>query len=296
MQPTLGPNNNTGRVDRVTSNQPSLTAAPPMRPPTVANVAPPARGGLMGAILGGGLGIILGGLALMALIIVCGIGGYFMLPTPTPTPKPTLAPTFTPEPTAVSYLLFDDFSDQNSGWEYGKGDVSDIEYANGEYSHVVFQTGWFVWGNPPKANYSNISTQVNARLVKSNYKDILFGVMCDFQDNQHYYYAGIAADGYYGIAKRSGNNDTILTGNGKLALSTQMAQGSSWYRLNFDCASDGQITLYVDGQQIATVKDAEFTTGNIGLFTNVYAPATGNVNQPANVEVHFDDLTVTQLP
>lgn len=300
MQPTLAPN--TGRVDRPTGAMPPPTGSVPpstgtVRPAT-SSALPPAQatGVFGGAILGGGVGLVIGIVVVVGLIIACCLGVYVMTPQATPTPKPTATTVPTPVPTAVSYLFYDDFSNANSGWEYGKGDVSDIEYENGEYSELVTQTGWFVWGNPPKQDYSNISTQVNARYVNGSYNNILFGVMCNFQDNQHYYYAGIGADGYYGIGKRDGNTDTILTGNGQLAKSNDLAQGGSWFRLNVDCAADGTLTLYVDGTQIATAKDTKFTHGNIGLFTDVYSPSTGDPNQPIIVEVHFDDLTVTQLP
>jgi len=300
IQPTYAVPSTTGRVDRATSNQPSVTAAPPVKAPTV--TAPPinqATSTFGGAIVGGGLGVIIGIIALFGLLIVCGVGGYFMLPKATPTPLPPTATTVpTPEPTAVSLLLYDDFSNVNAGagWEVGKSDVSDIEYNGGEYVVNVFETGWFVWGNPAKYSYSNISIQVNVRYVTGNYTDVLYGVMCNFQDNQHYYYAGINSNGQYAIAKRAGQSDTILTGGGKLAASNQLAQGNSWFRLNVDCAQDGQITLYVDGLQIDSVNDTDYPSGNIGLFTDVYPPVSGNVNQPAQVEVHFDDSTVTQLP
>ncbi len=290
--PTLAPRVPPGTTTRVDSP----TTPPPPKAPTVENVPPRSgRGGLLGVLLGGGVGVMVGVIVVPLVLIACCVGVLAIAPKVTSTPVPTDTATPPPTTTEVAYQLFDDFSDANSGWETGKGDVSDIEYVDGEYSFNVIQTGWFVWGNPTKNTYSNISTQVNARYVKGTYTDILFGVMCNFQDNQHYYYAGIDTGGYYGIGKRNGNTDTILTGNGKLAASKDLAQGNSWFRLNVDCASDGTLTLYVDGVQIATAKDTDFPYGNIGLFTDVYPP-TGNPNQATNVEVHFDDVTVTQLP
>jgi serine/threonine-protein kinase len=271
------------------------TMPPPVKAATVE--AAPARKGLNvgGVLIGGSLGIVLGIILVIGVIVVCCVGLVVMMPNATATPVPTPPPTATEEPTAIPFVLFDDFTDPNSGWETGSNDVSTIDYLAGEYAINVFETGWFVWGNPVKDTYSNISTEVNARYVGGNYSDILFGVMCNFQDNQHYYYLGIDTSGYYAIGKRNGNQDTILTGDGKLAFSNQLAQGNSWFRVTADCAGNGLLTLFVDGTPIDFVTDTDYPYGNIGLFVNVYPPS-GNPNQKAQVEVHFDDLTVTQLP
>jgi hypothetical protein len=52
----------------------------------------------------------------------------------------------------------------------------------------------------------------------------------------------------------------------------------------------------VDGLLIDSVSDTAYADGNIGLFVDVLAPASGDVHQPQNFEVRFDDVRVTTLP
>ncbi len=285
--------------------RPTLTArpptqpltSPPLHPPTVQGAPPaPARqkGGVGGILIGSSLGVV-GGVVLAVLgLIACCVGLVVLgqnAATPTPRP-PTVAPTATPP----AFLLYDNFSDPTSGWEISSDEIANINYVNGEYVFDVFQTGWIVWGNPPKNTYTNASLEVKARHAAGDYKDILFGPICNFQDNKHYYFFGIDTHGFYAIGKQDGEKETILTGGGKVAASDKLAQGNSWFRLTADCARSGQLSLYVDGILIDSVTDTTYTEGSVGLFTYVFAPGSGDIHQKAQVEIHFDDLTVTALP
>jgi hypothetical protein len=55
-----------------------------------------------------------------------------------------------------------------------------------------------------------------------------------------------------------------------------------------DCGN-GAITLYVDGQQIASVADASYVDGGVALFTWSGEDAT-------TTDVSFDDFLMTELP
>ncbi|MBM4424481.1 MAG: LamG domain-containing protein [Chloroflexi bacterium] len=209
--------------------------------------------------------------------------------TPTPLPMPTAEPTVSP------FLFSDDFFDPNSGWEISTGDVSVLGYTDGEYFIRVVETGWFVWSNGPSAVYRDAQISVSARQLSADYSDILFGIMCNFQDNQHYYYMGIDTQGYYGIGKRDGENDTLLSSNGQISYSDKLAQGGNWYNLTAACAG-GALTLYVDGVLIDSAADSEYTEGNIGLFADVYPPSSGDPNQPMFLEMRYDNLVVAAPP
>jgi tRNA A-37 threonylcarbamoyl transferase component Bud32 len=286
----------TGSVNRPPTGTGRQTAPQPPRMPTVETPPPPRGGFNFGALVGGGLGMVIGITVAVILSIVCCVGVVVIAQQATPTPKPTATAAVTATPTAPALLLSDTFDNPNSGWDTTNDPIGTIAYIKGEYAFNIAQTGWFVWGTPVKDSYANFSTQVNARYVGGNYTDILFGIMCNIQDNKHYYYAGIDTSGYYAIGKQKGGTETVLTGDGKLKASKQLAQGGGWFRLNFDCTSKGQLSLYVDGVLIDYATDTDFTSGNVGLFTDVYAPASGPANQPVKVEVHFDDVAVSRLP
>lgn len=280
------------------------TAPPPVKAPTV-QIAPPAqtqmqapaakRGGVGGILIGGSLGVVLGVVGGVVLLAACCFGLYALSSSVTPTPPPPPPPTTPPEPTASPYLFFDDFSNPTSGWEISTDELANLGYGDGQYYIQAFETGWFIWGNPPNASYANVSIEAKVKLTIGGYDDVLYGIMCGFQDNQHYYYFGIDSNGNYGIGKSDGETDTILTGDGFLAYSTKLAQGDNWFHITAECAY-GRQALYVDGVLIDTAADSQYAEGNIGLFADVYAPSTGDFNQKVALEFSYDDVIVTALP
>jgi len=281
---------------------PSTMAPPPTGSPTSTPVPPTqtgSRGGAGGWLIGGGLGIAAGiGAVVLGLCAAIGLCVAWVATRPTPTPQ---TPTRTPVPTAPEevivspYLFEDNFSDPGSGWEISTDPAADLGYAEDEYAFNVFETGWFIWSNPQKASYSNVNISAQAKDTART-PDILFGVICNFQDNQHFYYLGIDANGNYAIGKNDGENDTFLSGDGQVAASDKIARGSGWYRVEADCTGEGILTLYVDGLLIDSVSDTAYADGNIGMFVDVLAPASGDIHQPKNFEVRFDDIRVTALP
>ncbi|MBI3163725.1 MAG: hypothetical protein HYZ24_03505, partial [Chloroflexi bacterium] len=59
-------------------------------------------------------------------------------------------------------------------------------------------------------------------------------------------------------------------------------------RIGADCAN-GKLTLYVDGQEIASVEDSTYASGGFALFV-------WSGDQPNGTDVSFDDFIMTQLP
>ena len=55
-----------------------------------------------------------------------------------------------------------------------------------------------------------------------------------------------------------------------------------------DCGK-GTLTLYVDGQQIASVSDLSYTGGGVALFT-------WSAEEATTTDVSFDDFVMTELP
>ena len=61
--------------------------------------------------------------------------------------------------------------------------------------------------------------------------------------------------------------------------------GSASNHIRADCVGD-TLTLYVNGMQLAQVKDARFPAGDVGLIAGTYAtPGT---------DIRFDDFIVYQ--
>jgi serine/threonine-protein kinase len=281
-----------------TPPQPVTPPVTPLPPTSIPATPTGSRGGKGGWLLGGGIGVIAGiGVVVLGLCAAISFCAFYFATraTPTPIPTRTAAATATEEAITSPYLYEDDFSDPASGWEISTDPAANLGYAEGEYAFNVFETGWFIWSNPQKASYSNIKIEVQAKDAART-PDILFGVICNFQDNQHFYYLGIDTNGNYAIGKNDGENDIFLSGGGQIAASDKIARGSGWYRIEADCTGEGLLTLYVDGLLIDSVSDTSYADGNIGMFVDVFAPPDGDLHQPKSFEVRFDDIRVTALP
>src|SRR5919108_286704 len=191
----------------------------------------------------------------------------------------------TPSPTV---LLSDDFS--SSQWGTGTDTDSSVEYANGALQMIVYTKNYFVWSTPNDQDYQNIHMEVTA-LNNGTDSTTAFGLMCNQQPgaDSSFYYLAITAAGQYAIAKATqGESDVFLTNNDQWASSDLIAKDAASYRVGADCGN-GTLTLYVDGQQIASVSDASYTSGGVAIFTWSGEEAT-------TTNVSFDDFLMTELP
>ena len=185
-------------------------------------------------------------------------------------------------------LLSDDISSQR--WGVGTDADSSVEYANGALQMIVYSTNYFVWSTPDDQDYQNVHLEVT---VINNGTDstTAFGLMCNQQpssDSSFYYFAMTPA-GEYAIAKaQPRQQDLFLTNDDEWATSDAITRNASSYRVGADCGN-GTLTLYVDGEQTASVSDSSYTSGGVAVFTWSGEEAT-------NTNVSFDDFLMTQLP
>lgn len=214
-------------------------------------------------------------LAMLACNAVTGGGGGGTDPT---------GATFTPSPRVI---LSDDFSSQS--WGTGTDADSAVEYQNGALQMIVYTRNYFVWSTPNDEDYQNIHMEVT---VNNNGSDstTAFGLMCNQQAgaDSSFYYVAMTPAGEYAIAKATtGQSDVFLTNNDTWASSDLIAVDAASYRVGADCGN-GNITLYVDGQQIASVADASYVTGGVAVFT-------WSGEEASNTDVSFDNFLMTEL-
>jgi len=220
--------------------------------------------------------------------------------TATPAAPPTaiaslVPPTDVPPPVATvevsnpgSVLLEDDFSARSSNWGTLSGAESSIEYLADALQVRVFKENFVVWTTPNDQEYDNIHLEVTVRTNDSD-PTTAFGLMCAQQvEEWSFYYLVITPAGEYTIAKATtGETDVFLTNNDQWATSDLIADKAASYRIGADCGN-GSLTLYVDGQQIASVSDSTYTTGYVG----VYAWSGDKAN---SADITFDDFLITSL-
>jgi hypothetical protein len=200
------------------------------------------------------------------------------------------AESATPTPAGPQVLYRDDFSDDSSGWAVDSDDTGSVGYAAGEYFFTITKEKWFTWSHPEE-NFSDIRIEVTVRDLSDNSGGLepsTFGLICNYQDDQNFYYAGFGADGYYAVVKVEDNEDKFLSDpvDNQWVQSDTITQGAASYKLELECAK-GQIALFVDGEEIASASDSTYTGGDIGMFVLTF-------DNP-NAEVHFDDLRVTEV-
>lgn len=184
-------------------------------------------------------------------------------------------------------ILEDDFSSQQ--WGTGTDANSSVEYANEALQMKVFTPNYFVLSPLNTEDYENVHIEVT---VNNNNTDptTAFGIMCNQQVTDSGYYFGITPAGQYAIAKSTvAQKDIFLTNENTWDYSDFITANAPSYRLGVDCASDGTLTLYVNGQKVDSVTDTDYTSGSIALFT-------WSGEDVASADVSFDDFVITRIP
>ncbi|HMB21512.1 MAG: hypothetical protein ACM33V_05330 [Chloroflexota bacterium] len=182
--------------------------------------------------------------------------------------------------------LNDDFS--SSQWGTGTDADSSIEYIDGSLQVQVFKKNHFVWSTPNDQSYQNVHIEVTA-INNGTDETTAFGLICNMRSEDSFYYAGITPAGEYAIVKSTGGqSDVFLTGDNQWAASDLILENAPSYRLGMDCGNS-TLTLSVDGQQIASVSDASYTSGGVALFV-------WSGENAETTDVSFDDFLMIELP
>jgi len=189
-------------------------------------------------------------------------------------------------PNNAKVILSDDFS--SAQWGTGTNTDSSVEYVSETLQMIVFTKNWFVWSTPNAKDYSNVHMEVKA-INNGTDSTTAFGLMCAKTGDSSFYYFVITPAGQYAIAKAAiGQRDLFLTNDDQWADSSAIATNADSYRVGADCGG-GTLTLYVDGQQIASVTDSSYSSGQVAVVVWSGENAT-------NTNVSFDDFLMTELP
>lgn len=204
-----------------------------------------------------------------------GTDGTPLIDTATSTPPPAL-------------LLVDEFSADQGDWTTGDDEVSTIAYRDGALDFVMKTEQFLTWSNLASERFEDVRITVDV-LDRSDTDQVGYAVICNYRDSANFYYAAISKDGFYIISKFDDDEETVLSSpEGEWIESRAINAGQSQYTLAVACAH-GQISLTVDGVEVATVEDATFARGEIGLM--------GISFKEIDLEFGFDNVrveTVTQ--
>jgi hypothetical protein len=179
-------------------------------------------------------------------------------------------------------LFQDDFSDPSSGWNRVTATKGETDYADGVYRIYVEEPNMDIWAKPD-LYFNDVRIEVDAIKVGGD-RDNRFGIICRAMDPNSVYTFVISSDGYYGVGKIKGEQYTLI-GMDALQRSDAIQQGSTFNHIRVDCIGD-RLTLFVNGQQLIQVQDAEFVEGDVGLIAGTYdVPGT---------DIRFDNFVVYQ--
>jgi hypothetical protein len=223
-------------------------------------------------------------------------------PTPTPPPAPatkeqpaataTQEPTSMPLPTSTvqatgtvpparQVLYQDDFSDPNSGWPTITDSEGIFRYTDdGKYQIDVLKLDWSRWLTV-KQDFTDVSVELDS-VNPTGQDDPRIGIICRYTDDNNFYLLTITTDGSSRIAKIKDGKLEVLVPWSK---TPGINPGSQVNHLRVDCVGS-QLTLYANEQQLASASDADFTHGEVGLFTGTKTQAQGSII--------FDNLVVYQ--
>jgi hypothetical protein len=183
-------------------------------------------------------------------------------------------------------LLSDSFEGRSSNWGVGTDSDYEVQYVDGALQFKVVATNMKVYSLPNGTTYTDIHIEVDAANQGSD-PNAALGVLCNQQviDDQ-FYFGYVTPSGEYGIVKSVFINDDVELTSGKSDL---IPQNAPVYHIGFDCASDGTMTLYINGQQVATASDTEYPGGLVGVIA-------WSSDVESGTTVSFDNYVLTKLP
>lgn len=190
-------------------------------------------------------------------------------------------PESTPAPSGTT-LFSDDFSNpQGWGTQGRTGGSVDFVY---EGMKITVDTPNYLFWTVNGQKFQDAIIDVDAVLLNGSTNDN-FGILCRFQDNEHFYGFVVSHDGYYGIFKMKDGIVEPLLKPDAMQYSDKIRQGGVVNHLQVICDGNA-LTLKVNGEKLTSIGDLDYQTGKIGLIAGAY--------DQADIELFFDNLVVTQ--
>lgn len=176
--------------------------------------------------------------------------------------------------------LWDEFSDDKSGWDEFNYDEGSAKYINDGYQIMVNQRNTDIFSIFPR-NYVDSEIRVTASKIEG-IDNNNYGIICRFQDLENFYAGQISSDGYAGIFKVEKNIYQLL-GHKVMIPAPIVLGGNAENVIQFKC-TENKLTLSVNGELVDSQEDETFKTGENGLIA-------GNIDGDYGV-FRFDDFSM----
>jgi len=168
---------------------------------------------------------------------------------------------------ASNVLFSDDFSNTGSGWDRSQDANYVSDYANGGYRIYVNDTNYDLWANPSKSFPGDVRVEVDATKTGGP-DDNDFGLICRYQDTDNFYFFLISSDGYAAIGKYEGGSQQLISSD-SMVKAEGITPGAATNHIRADCVGS-ELTLYVNGNLVATATNSSFTSGDVGLMAGTF--------------------------
>ena len=195
----------------------------------------------------------------------------------------SLTAHFETVPPGPEVLFLDDFSDEAGVWDTFSNEDGSVVYENGWLHLVNYASAAVVTDTYAHQYFTDFVLEVETELVGGT-DDNWHQVFCRNQDDDNYYEFSISADGYYYVSRYVGGEEVLLTG-AEAIHSSYINQGQGVTNLiHVECVGS-ILSLSVNGHVLATVTDATFTGGDIGLAASALSGTF--------TEIAFDNVVVS---
>jgi len=187
--------------------------------------------------------------------------------------------TVEPIRTAGQLLFQDDFSDPDSGWLLDANEDREFAYEDGEYSILAkMPDSWWWAAAPTDEPLSDFTVEVDLQQL-SGLEEHNYGIVFRAQGDDFYRF-GISWAGEYVLFKVQ-NDRWIRLLDWTKSEAIRPGSGSNHLKVT---TKGSQISLYANGELLASINDASFAQGAIGL----YVEKQGTMD----TQVRFDNIKV----
>jgi hypothetical protein len=220
------------------------------------------------------------------LVIVVLVAASMACSLLSPTIDPTSNPPVQIQPTVQvqnNILFSDDFSNSGSGWDQLNENDIITDYDNGGYHMWLSTPTYYIWANPSEYFSGPVRVEVDARKIAGP-EDNAFGILCNYQDIDNHYIGLVSSDGYAVILKKQDGTIEFISSEQMVSVDG-IKSGSDNNHIRFDCIN-GNLSLYANGNQVASVYDNSFTGGDVGLMVRTF--------DEGGVDMLFDNFLVRE--
>jgi TolB protein len=179
-------------------------------------------------------------------------------------------------PADVVLIYEDDFGDSASGWDDAFDTYTTKQYGNNRYQIEVITSNLVAWGLANR-DVADFEVEVEAKL-EDGADTNGYGLLFRFQDRENFYRFDISGDGYYLLSKFI-KGEWITLADWTASPFINKGKAANILKVS---AFGPHITVWANGQQLASVKDDSLVHGNFGFFA-------GTFSDP-HIWVSFDNL------